>query len=149
MMPAVTVLMFDDGGRLLLAQERETGLWMTIGGAIDPNERPADAAVREVWEETGLLVEPIRVTGVFGGPEFCVTYANHDVVSYTTIVFEARVIGGRAQPDGEEAVSLSYVSEQDASALAMAPWTRVLVAEAFKWSDAAVFAPPTWSPPRL
>jgi 8-oxo-dGTP pyrophosphatase MutT (NUDIX family) len=26
---------------------------MTVDGAIDPDERPADAAVRECWEETG------------------------------------------------------------------------------------------------
>src|SRR3712207_4896517 len=84
MMPAVAIILFDDERRLLLAQDGATGLWMTIGGAMDPDEVPANAAVREVWEETGLLIEPVRLIGVFGGPEFRVTYPNGDAVSYTS-----------------------------------------------------------------
>ena len=36
-------------------------------GAIDPGETPAQAVVREVREETGLIVEPVAIAGVFGG----------------------------------------------------------------------------------
>jgi len=147
MMPAVTVLVFDDEGRLLLAQERGTGLWMTIGGAVDPDESPADAAVRECWEETGLQVEPVRLAGVFGGPKYRITYDNGDVVSYTTIVFEARVTGGKAKADGEEAVALRFVTQSEAGTLPMAVWTEELVRHAFERRGEPCFAPPTWVPP--
>ena len=63
----------------------DTGSWAVPGGAIDPNELPAEAAVRECWEETGVLVEPIRITGVFGGPEFLIKYPNGDVTYYTLL----------------------------------------------------------------
>jgi dihydroneopterin triphosphate diphosphatase len=33
------------------------GAWETVHGTIEPNERPEDAAIREVREETGLLVD--------------------------------------------------------------------------------------------
>ncbi len=34
-LPAVTIMIFDDADRLLMARDKETGLWMTNGGAID------------------------------------------------------------------------------------------------------------------
>jgi 8-oxo-dGTP pyrophosphatase MutT (NUDIX family) len=53
-MPAVAVMVVDADRRLLLVRDAGTGLWATPGGAVDPDESPADAAVREMWEETGL-----------------------------------------------------------------------------------------------
>src|ERR1700683_301912 len=116
MLQSVSVMLFDDG-RLMLAQHRDTGRWVTIGGAIDPDEPPADAAVRECWEETGLLVEPTEVLGVYGGPEFRILYPNSDVASYTVTVFEARRIEGEPRPDGVEVVALRFVSRDEAGAL--------------------------------
>ena len=55
-LPAVTVLIWDDDGQLLLMREEQTGLWQTVGGMIDPDESPSDAALREAEEETGLTV---------------------------------------------------------------------------------------------
>lgn len=63
----MSVHLFDERGRLLLVQQAETGYWSTPGGAVELGETPADAAVREAWEETGLLVEPVALIGVFGG----------------------------------------------------------------------------------
>src|SRR5262249_47048659 len=73
---AVSISIFDAESRLLLGRDAETGRWTLPGGAIDPEERPADAAVRECFEETGLLTRPQRLIGVFGGPEFMIRYPN-------------------------------------------------------------------------
>src|SRR5262245_56314746 len=59
--PSVTGLIFDDEGRVLLVQHANGGVWLLPGGAIDPDETPQDAVVREVWEETGLDVAPIAL----------------------------------------------------------------------------------------
>lgn len=44
-------------GRVLLLYHRRLGMWLPPGGHIEPNELPDDAAVREVFEETGIRVE--------------------------------------------------------------------------------------------
>jgi 8-oxo-dGTP pyrophosphatase MutT (NUDIX family) len=55
----------DDQGRFLLLRERSDGLWSMPGGWADPGDRPAQAAVREVLEETGYPVEVVKVVGVW------------------------------------------------------------------------------------
>nr|BFE78833.1 hypothetical protein GCM10020093_014340 [Planobispora longispora] len=65
-LPSVTACVFDDDGRLLMACH-ESGVWAPPGGLIEPDERPADALVRELHEETGLTVEPLGIIGVYGG----------------------------------------------------------------------------------
>lgn len=62
------VLLFDDEGQVLLLRGHDPAtphawFWFTVGGAVEPGEDPASAAVREIAEETGLQVEPERVTG--------------------------------------------------------------------------------------
>ena len=44
-------------GRVLLLYHRRLGMWLPPGGHIEPNELPDEAAVREVYEETGIRVE--------------------------------------------------------------------------------------------
>lgn len=145
-LPSVAVILFDDRERLLMARTT-LDHWMIIGGAIDPDETPADAAKREVWEETGLLVEPQKVIGVFAGPEFQFAYENGDQVSYTITAFEARRVGGEPLPDGEEAFELRFVTPAEADALPMAPHMRLLVRCAFEQREQPYFAPATWTPP--
>jgi ADP-ribose pyrophosphatase YjhB (NUDIX family) len=57
----------DDAGRLLVvlrSNEPNPGLWSVPGGRVEPGETPAAAAVREVAEETGLVVEAGPLLGV-------------------------------------------------------------------------------------
>jgi 8-oxo-dGTP pyrophosphatase MutT (NUDIX family) len=143
---AASISVFDEHERLLLAEDADTGLWMLPGGAVDPDEIPANAAVRECWEETGLLVEPGRLIGVFGGPEFHITYPHGDAAYYTAIAFEARVISGTHRPDGAEIKSLRYFTKAECEHLALSPSSRVIARRAFLRDALPYFAPSTWSP---
>ena len=102
LLPAVSVHIADDAGRLLLVHQRDRGQWGTVGGAIEPGETPSDAAVREASEETGLHVEVTQLVAALGGTAFEMTYPNGDKCAYLSIVFDARAVGGVLTPDGEE-----------------------------------------------
>lgn len=58
---AARVLVFDPDGHLLMFRFTpgdRPPLWATAGGEADPGESYEDAARRELWEETGIRVEP-------------------------------------------------------------------------------------------
>jgi ADP-ribose pyrophosphatase YjhB (NUDIX family) len=126
-LPSVAVLPRDPAGRLLLVRLVDTGLWATVGGAIEPDESPADAAVREAHEEAGVTVTLGRILGVLGGPEFRITYPNGDQTSYVSTVFEATVVGGTPRPDGDETSAVRWWAEDELRTAAMSGFTRALL----------------------
>jgi ADP-ribose pyrophosphatase YjhB (NUDIX family) len=54
-----------DDGRVLCIRRRDDGSWQIPGGVLEDREHIPDGLRREVAEETGLLVEPVRLTGVY------------------------------------------------------------------------------------
>jgi hypothetical protein len=83
---------------------------------------------------------------VFGGPEFLVRYPNGDLTYYTTIAFEASVIGGALKADGEEIARLRYVTQAECEALTLNPSSRIISRQSFKRDQRAYFAPIQWHP---
>jgi ADP-ribose pyrophosphatase YjhB (NUDIX family) len=117
LMPSVSVLVQDDDDRLLLVRHADSGLWGLVGGAVEVDERPDEAAVRETQEETGLLVELTRLVTALGGPGFRVRYPNGDQTAYVTIVYEARPVGGVERADGDEVLELGWFRRDDLLAI--------------------------------
>lgn len=60
----VRAVVFNDKNEILLVQERADGGWAIPGGWADVGYSPTEVAVKEVKEETGLNVEPIRLIAV-------------------------------------------------------------------------------------
>ena len=102
----------DDKGRLLLVKrghEPGAGLWSLPGGRIEPGETDAEALVREMREETGLVIEPGPLLGTVRRPAG--DGAVIDIRDYA-----ATVTGGTLTP-GDDAAGARWVSAADLGSL--------------------------------
>ena len=98
----VTTLPVTDDGRVVLLRrgiEPGRGAWAQPGGFLEVDETVNQAAIRETWEETRLIVEPGEIVGLYTRLEAAVV----------TIVFEARIVGGEARttPEALEVATFS------------------------------------------
>ncbi len=128
-LPGAAVLPRDDIGRLLLVRIIETGQWAVIGGAVDPDESPQQAALREAREEAGIELQLGPVLAVLGGPQYRVRYPNGDQSSYVSTVFAATVSAGTPTPDGEETSEVHWFDPDQLPWNAMGTFARALLTD--------------------
>ena len=138
LVPSVSAIIMD-GDRVLLCRKVRSDTWSLVGGAIDRGETPPQACRREALEETGLVVEPERVVGVFGGPDFFIEYDNGDHVAYISTAFDCRVTGGRLEPDGEEVEELRYFTRSELAATDVNRIASVVLPHVFAGDPRAAF----------
>lgn len=87
----VTAVVTDDRGRVLVVRRRDTGLWKVPGGVLNLDEPIPTALRRTVEEETGVVVEPERLTGVY-----------QDVgLGTVALVFRAHIADGEPKPTAD------------------------------------------------
>ena len=110
--PCVGAVVTDEQGRLLLIKrghEPGAGLWSIPGGRIEPGETDAEALVREMFEETGLVVEVGPLIGRAQRPGLA--GAVIDIADYA-----ATVTGGTLRP-GDDAADARWVNIADLARL--------------------------------
>ena len=93
-------------GEILLAKRGDDGLWCMVAGIIEPGEQPADAAAREVEEETGIKCVPRRIARVESMQQPRI-YPNGDEILALNILFCCFAPSGQdpSCPDGENTES--------------------------------------------
>lgn len=112
----VTTLPVTEAGELILIRrgiEPGYGSWAQPGGFLEVDETVGEAAVRETLEETGFLIRPGLLIGLYSRLEAAVV----------TLVFEAEIVGGEARPC-EESLDVRPFAPAEV------PWTEI----AFKTS---------------
>ena len=79
---ATACIIEKDGLTLMVRRAVQTGygLWSMPGGFVDRGEQVESAAAREVWEETGLLVDVQRLVGLFSQPGHAVVVAAYSAI---------------------------------------------------------------------
>jgi ADP-ribose pyrophosphatase YjhB (NUDIX family) len=100
----VTAFPVTDRGELVLLRrgiEPGYGSWAQPGGFLEVDETVNQAAIRETFEETGLLIEPGEIIGLYTRLEAAVV----------TIAFEARIVGGVATVTPEALEVRPFVPE--------------------------------------
>jgi ADP-ribose pyrophosphatase YjhB (NUDIX family) len=89
-----TTLPITASGEIVLIRrgiEPAIGAWAQPGGFLEVDETVHEAAIRETREETGLIVEPGELVGLYSRLEATVV----------VVVYEARIVGGEARPTAE------------------------------------------------
>ena len=66
---SVAAAIIGDDGRFLAIRRADNGRWEPPGGVLELEESIESGLIREVEEETGLRVEPVRLTGVYKNME--------------------------------------------------------------------------------
>ena len=118
-LPGATALVEDDQGRLLMTRRTDLDCWDFPAGFADLGETTAANAVRETQEETGLIVEPYGIIGLYSDPRwYMVRYANGDAVHGIDLSLACRVVGGSLVADGNDAESSAVAYLTDAQILA-------------------------------
>ncbi len=106
-----TTLPITDAGEVVLIRrgiEPAVGAWAQPGGFLEVDETVHEAAIRETFEETGLIVEPAELVGLYSRLEALVVVA----------VYEARIVGGEPRPTPE-------ATEIRAFAADLIPWAGI------------------------
>ncbi len=103
------VAVFDGDDRILLVRRADDGKWGLIAGWVDPNESPAQTAVREMREEVGLDGRVEQLAGVFHRPAHVAEHP-HGTVS---VVFLCSIRGGTLSPQPHEVTEIAWRAIED------------------------------------
>ncbi len=105
---AIGAVVGDDQGRLLLIQRADSGVWLYPTGWADVGYSPAEVAVKEVQEETGIQCEVVRPIGIFDGLRL-----GFSRIPLYTIVFLCRAVGGTLHPHPQECLDAGWFARDD------------------------------------
>jgi len=100
---AVGAVVGNEKGEILLIQRADSGIWLYPTGWCDMGYSPSEVVVKEVKEETGIDVEPVRIIAVIDGVRNQFTR-----VPLYSLVFHCRVIGGELKPHPLETKDIGF-----------------------------------------
>jgi ADP-ribose pyrophosphatase YjhB (NUDIX family) len=105
----VNAAVFDERDRLLLVQRLDRGTWFLPGGWADVGYPPSEIAVKEVREETGLIVEPLRLIAVFDGFRHRFSLG----IPFYCLVYECQILDGELRPLPHECRDAGFFGEKE------------------------------------
>jgi ADP-ribose pyrophosphatase YjhB (NUDIX family) len=103
---AVGAIVGNDRGELLLVKRADSGVWLYPTGWADVGYSPAEVVVKEVAEETGILVEPRRIVAVLDGLRLGFTR-----IPLYSLVFHCDAIGGELAAHPLECAEVGWFPE--------------------------------------
>ncbi|TMM19314.1 MAG: NUDIX domain-containing protein [Actinobacteria bacterium] len=103
---AVGAVVGNDRGELLLVKRADSGVWLYPTGWADVGYSASEVVVKEVHEETGMEVEPVRIIAVLDGLRLGFTR-----VPLYSLIFLCRVLGGELRPHPLECADVGWFSE--------------------------------------
>jgi ADP-ribose pyrophosphatase YjhB (NUDIX family) len=116
--PAVSAIVTDDHGRILLIHRTDNDRWAIPGGGVEPGESVSQATTREVKEETGIDCEVTGVVGIYSNPNRVAAYDDGEVRQEFSICFTTKLLGG-TPTTSKESSEVQFVAPDDFTDLNM------------------------------
>ena len=140
---AVGAVVGNDRNQILLVQRAASGAWLYPTGWADVGYSPSEVAVKEVFEETGIEIEPVRLIAVLDGLRLGFTR-----IPLYSLVFHCRMLGGSLRRHPLECRDVGWFDEDDLpSPLASAERWRQQAFRAVRGEPVHVLFDPPRQPP--
>jgi ADP-ribose pyrophosphatase YjhB (NUDIX family) len=134
----IAAAIFDAQGQMLLIQRADNHLWAMPGGWADVSLRPAEVAVKEVLEETGLHIKIERLLGVYDGQQN--NFQNFYHLYH--LVFSGTITGGTPTLAPDETLAMNWYTEENLPTLSPGHDHAILDAFRRRRSTEPFFDPP-------
>ena len=110
-----TCVLLEYDGKLLLEHRTDSDTWAVIGGGLKVGERLAEGAIREVFEETGLVLkeEQLRLYNIYDEPSRIASYPDGNVWRIITVVYKVRLEELPELVCSEESRELCFFSKDE------------------------------------
>ncbi|MFD8084095.1 NUDIX domain-containing protein [Kitasatospora sp. NPDC059722] len=128
LVPAASVVVVDEAGRILLQRRTDNGMWGLPGGMMEIGESLADCGIRETYEETGIHIEITGIVGTYTNPGRVLAYDDGEVRQEFSICLLGRPVGGELRIS-EESHEVAWFSPADTDGLPMVPSVRKRVSD--------------------
>ncbi len=102
---AIGAVVGNDAGEILLVQRADSGIWLYPTGWADVGYSPAEVAVKEVAEETGIVCEPVQLLSVIDGQRMGFTR-----FGMYMLLFHCRAVGGELRGHPLETSAVGWYS---------------------------------------
>lgn len=132
--PAVSVVITDGQGRILLIRRTDNNYWSIPGGGIEPGESVRRAASREVVEETGINCEVTGLVGIYSNPGHVAAYDDGEVRQEFSICLTARILDGSPRTSSESS-EVRFVPATDIASYDIHPSIRMRIGHYLEGRD--------------
>lgn len=105
---AVGAIVGNDEGEILLVQRADSGVWLYPTGWADAGYSPAEIVIKEVLEETGINVQPLRLLSVVDGMQRGFTS-----VAMYSMIFYCKAISGELKAHPLECRDVGWFDRQN------------------------------------
>ncbi|MER6445327.1 NUDIX hydrolase [Streptomyces venezuelae] len=93
-----------EDGHLLAVRRADNGTWEPPGGVLELHETPQEGVIREVHEETGIVVDVAELTGIY----------KNLAAGVVALVFRCRPVGG-AETTSDETTAVRWLTPGEVS----------------------------------
>ncbi|GAA4545949.1 NUDIX hydrolase [Amycolatopsis samaneae] len=135
---AVSVFIQDDEGRILMIRRTDNDLYSIPGGQLELGETLAEAAVREVREETGIECEVTGVIGLYSDPQHVIAYDDGEVRQEFSICFRGRVMSGKLRTSTESS-EVFWITPKSLDFLKIHPSIQLRIKHAITKSNCTIY----------